>query len=112
MTIPFSDFASSIKVETAFSVLAVAKRLKAAGKDVIELEIGDSPFPTPAVAVEAARRAIDEGQTRYGPSLGLPEFRDAAARYVSREYGIHVSADNVVARPGAKNFEQLLRQAV
>ena len=41
MTIPFSDFASSIRVETAFSVLAVAKRLKAQGKDVIELEIGD-----------------------------------------------------------------------
>jgi aspartate aminotransferase len=111
MTIPFSDFASSLEVETAFSVLAVAKRLKAAGKDVIELEIGDSPFPTPAVAIEAARRAIDEGQTRYGPSLGLPEFREAAASYVSREYGIRVSAENVVAGPGAKNFEQLFCEA-
>src|SRR5687768_10677065 len=100
MTIPYSDFAPSIKVETAFSVLAVAKRLKAEGKDVIELEIGDSPFPTPAVAVEAAMRAIEEGQTRYGPSLGLPEFRDAAAKYLSREYGLGVAADNVVAGPG------------
>ena len=111
MTIPFSDFASSLEVETAFSVLAVAKRLKAAGKDVIELEIGDSPFPTPAVAIEAALRAIDEGQTRYGPSLGLPEFREAAAMYVSREYGIRVSAQNGVAGPGAKNFEQLFCEA-
>jgi aspartate aminotransferase len=111
MTIPFSDFAASLEVETAFSVLAVAKRLKAAGKDVIELEIGDSPFPTPAVAIEAARRAIDEGQTRYGPSLGLPEFRAAAAKYVSREYGIGATADNVVAGPGAKNFEQLFCEA-
>jgi aspartate aminotransferase len=111
MTIPFSDFASSIKVETAFSVLAVAKRLKAAGKDVIELEIGDSPFATPAVAVDAARRAIDEGQTRYGPSLGLPEFREAAAKYVSREYGLGVGAENVVAGPGAKNFETLFCEA-
>ena len=111
MTIPFSDFASSLEVETAFSVLAVAKRLKAAGKDVIELEIGDSPFPTPAVAVEAARLAIEEGQTRYGPSLGLPEFRDAAARYLNREYGLRVAAENVVAGPGAKNFEQLFCEA-
>jgi aspartate aminotransferase len=111
MTIPFSDFAASLEVETAFSVLAVAKRLKAAGKDVIELEIGDSPFPTPAAAIEAARRAIDEGQTRYGPSLGLPEFRAAAAKYVGREYGLDVTADNVVAGPGAKNFEQLFCEA-
>jgi aspartate aminotransferase len=111
MTIPFSDFAASLEVETAFSVLAVAKRLKAAGKDVIELEIGDSPFPTPAVAIEAARRAIDEGQTRYGPSLGLPELRAAAALYVSREYGIDATAENVVAGPGAKNFEQLFCEA-
>jgi aspartate aminotransferase len=111
MTIPFSDFASSLEVETAFSVLAVAKRLKAAGKDVIELEIGDSPFPTPAAAVDAARRAIDEGQTRYGPSLGLPEFREAAARYVEREYGLEVEGANVVAGPGAKNFEQLFCEA-
>jgi aspartate aminotransferase len=42
----FSDFASSVGVESAFSVLAIAKRLMAAGKDVIELEIGDSPFAT------------------------------------------------------------------
>jgi aspartate aminotransferase len=111
VTIPFSSFAASLEVETAFSVLAVAKRLKAAGKDVIELEIGDSPFRTPAVAVEAARRAIDEGQTRYGPSLGLPEFREAAARYVSREYGIQIAAENVVVGPGAKNFEQLFCEA-
>ncbi|MGE0157993.1 MAG: pyridoxal phosphate-dependent aminotransferase [Gemmatimonadales bacterium] len=111
MTIPFSDFAASLEVETAFSVLAVAKRLKAAGKDVVELEIGDSPFPTPAVAIEAARRAIDEGQTRYGPSLGLPELREAAAAYVKREYGLQVGPQNVVAGPGAKNFEQLFCEA-
>jgi aspartate aminotransferase len=111
MTIPFSEFASSIKVETAFSVLAVAKRLKAAGKDVIELEIGDSPFPTPSVAVDAALEAIHQGQTRYGPSLGLPELREAAAKYVQREYGLSVAAENVVAGPGAKNFEQLFCEA-
>ena len=111
MAIPFSSFASSIKAETAFTVLAVAKRLIAQGKDVIELEIGDSPFPTPDSAVEAAFRSIRDGQTRYGPSLGLPEFRAAAAEYVSEEYGLAVTAENVVAGPGAKNFEQLFCEA-
>ncbi|MSR21477.1 MAG: aminotransferase class I/II-fold pyridoxal phosphate-dependent enzyme [Gemmatimonadetes bacterium] len=111
MTIRFSDFASSIRVETAFSVLAVAKRLKGEGKDVIELEIGDSPFATPAAAVEAGTRAIQDGLTRYGPSLGLPEFRAAAAAYVNREYGLTVTAANVVAGQGAKIFEQLFCEA-
>ena len=111
MPATFSNFASSVKSETAFTVLAVAKRLASEGKDVIELEIGDSPFATPSVAVEAGITALQEGRTRYGPSLGLPEFRQAAAEYVNREYGLAVSAENVVAGPGAKNFEQLFCEA-
>ena len=111
MTISFSNFASSVTVETAFTVLAIAKRLIAAGKDVIELEIGDSPFPTPQVVVDAGVQAIQAGNTHYGPSLGLTEFRAAAADYVSREYGLAVKTENVVAGPGAKNFEQLFCEA-
>jgi aspartate aminotransferase len=108
----FSAFASSVGVETAFSVLAVAKRLIATGKDVIELEIGDSPFPTPPKAIEAGVQALHDGRhTRYGPSLGIPEFRAAAAEYVNREYGLSVTGDHVVAGPGAKNFEQLFCEA-
>lgn len=107
MSATFSNFASSVKAETAFTVLAVAKRLEAGGKDVIELEIGDSPFPTPDVVSEAGMQAIRDGSTHYGPSIGLPEFRQAAAEYVNREYGLAVTADNIVAGPGAKNFEQL-----
>jgi aspartate aminotransferase len=107
----FSKFASSVGVETAFSVLAVAKRLMAAGKDVIELEIGDSPFSTPPKAIEAGVQAIRDGHSRYGPSLGIMEFRTAAAEYVNREYGFSVTADHIVAGPGAKNFEQLFCEA-
>lgn len=111
MTISFSSFASSVTVETAFTVLAIAKRLIANGKDVIELEIGDSPFPTPQRVVDAGVQAIQAGNTHYGPSLGLTEFRAAAADYVRREYGLEVQAENVVAGPGAKNFEQLFCEA-
>ncbi|MGD8289577.1 MAG: aminotransferase class I/II-fold pyridoxal phosphate-dependent enzyme [Gemmatimonadota bacterium] len=111
MSIPFSSFASSIKAETAFTVLAAARRLMALGKDVIELEIGDSPFPTPDVAIETAVRALNEGHTHYAPSPGIPELRSAAARYVNEEYGLDVTADHVVVGPGAKNFEQLFCEA-
>ena len=47
MSIPFSHFASQVQPESAFTVLAVAKELMAAGKQVYELEIGDSPFCSP-----------------------------------------------------------------
>ena len=107
----FSQFASSVGVESAFSVLAVAKRLIAAGKDVIELEIGDSPFATPPRAIEAGVQAIRDGHSRYGPSLGIMDFRQAAAEYVNREYGLAVTGEHVVAGPGAKNFEQLFCEA-
>ena len=56
--VAFRDFAQQVSVESAFTVLAVAKQLKAAGKRVIELEIGDSPFPSTASAKQAGIDAI------------------------------------------------------
>src|SRR5437764_10155980 len=100
MPVPLSQFARSLNTETAFDVLAVAKRLKAAGKDVIELQIGDSPFPSTASALAAGKAAIDAGHTRYCPSLGLPEFRETIARTVRSEFGIPAGPENVVVAPG------------
>jgi aspartate aminotransferase len=111
MPTSFSNFAANVKVETAFSVLAVAKKLAAAGKDVIELEIGDSPFPTTTAAIEAGIQAIRDDHCHYAPSIGLPAFREAASDYVNREYGLTTTAENIVAGPGAKNFEQLFCEA-
>ena len=75
MTATLSQFARGLSAETAFDVLAVAKRLKAQGKDVIELQIGDSPYPSAHHAIEAGIDAIRAGQTHYCPSLGLMTFR-------------------------------------
>ncbi len=101
-----SNFASGLTAETAFDVLAVAKKLKAGGKDVIELQIGDSPYPSATSAIKAGKAAIDAGQTRYCPSLGLLEFRETIAKTVKAEFGIPAAAENVVVAPGAKPFEQ------
>src|SRR5580765_7420309 len=101
-----SAFASSLTSETAFDVLAVARRLKAQGKDVIELQIGDSPFPSTKSALAAGTKAIADGQTRYCPSLGLPEFRAVIAETVKKEFGVPAGPENDVVGPGAKVFEQ------
>ena len=111
MPATYSTFASTVQGETAFTVLAAARRLLAAGKDVIELEIGDSPFPTSPAALDAGLRAVRGGHTHYGPSLGLPDFRAAAAAYLERQYGLPVTAEHVVAGPGAKIYEQFFCEA-
>jgi aspartate aminotransferase len=101
-----------LKSETAFTVLAMARALKARGKDVVELEIGDSPFPTTPAAKAAGLRSIEENQTGYGPSLGLPEFRAAAARSVNAEFGFDVGPEHIVVASGAKPFEQYFAEAL
>lgn len=111
MSATFSIFARGLSTETAFDVLAVARRLKARGKDVIELQIGDSPFPSTHSALAAGTQAIADGATHYCPSLGLPAFREAAAANYHREYGIDVTAENIVVGPGAKVFEQFFCEA-
>ncbi len=111
MSASLSEFAKSLTVETAFTVLAIAKELKADGKDVVELEIGDSPFESTSSAKSAGIQAIQENQTHYCPSPGLPEFRAAAAKFVSDEFKIPAAAENVVVGPGAKVFEQFFCEA-
>jgi aspartate aminotransferase len=111
VSVELSQFARSLSVETAFTVLAIAKALKAAGKDVVELEIGDSPFNSTESAKAAGVEAIQNNQSHYCPSPGIPEFREAAARFVNREFGIPAEAKNIVAGPGAKVFEQFFCEA-
>jgi aspartate aminotransferase len=111
VSVTLSRFAQTLNVETAFTVLAVAKMLKSQGKDVVELEIGDSPFESTKSAKSAGEQAIRDNQSHYCPSPGLPAFRAEAARFVQDEFGIPATADNVVVGPGAKVFQQFFCEA-
>ncbi|MBI1807828.1 MAG: pyridoxal phosphate-dependent aminotransferase [Ignavibacteria bacterium] len=88
--------------ETAFEVLAKARALEAQGKHIIHLEIGEPDFDTPMNIKQAAKKALDDGFTHYGPAAGLPQSRAAVARYVSETRGIEVLPEHVVVTPGAK----------
>jgi aspartate aminotransferase len=88
--------------ETSFEVLARARALEAQGRAVIHLEIGEPDFATPAYIVAAAKQALDEGHTHYGPAAGLPELRAAVAAHVAATRGIPVAPEQVVITPGAK----------
>ncbi|MGA9626197.1 MAG: aminotransferase class I/II-fold pyridoxal phosphate-dependent enzyme, partial [Bryobacteraceae bacterium] len=93
---------SRLILESAFDVLVRARALEAKGRSVIHLEIGEPDFPTPPHIVEAAKKALDEGWTHYGPPQGYPELREAVAAHVSRTRGISVGPQHVSVVPGGK----------
>ena len=99
---PLAERMSRLLVESAFDVLSRARALEAQGRDIIHLEIGEPDFETPAHVIEAAKKALDDGFTHYGPTPGLPEFRDTIAEYVSGTRGIPVERPNVIVAPGGK----------
>lgn len=103
LTMHIASRISNLGTETAFEVLARAKALEQQGRHIIHLEIGEPDFDTPPNIIEAAKRALDDGWTHYGPSAGLPQVREAIADYFNRTRGItKYTADNVVITPGAK----------
>ncbi len=94
---------SRLGTETAFEVLVKARKLEAQGRDIVHLEIGEPDFDTPQNIVDAAKNALDNGYTHYGPSAGLPEAREAIANYIERTRpGVNCSADEIVITPGGK----------
>ena len=93
---------SRLGTETAFEVLAKARALEAKGKDIVHLEIGEPDFDTPGNIRTAAKKAIDDGFTHYGPAAGLPPARAAIAKDAAQARGIEVTPDQVVITPGAK----------
>jgi len=91
-----------ILIETAFEVLVRARALEAQGKSIVHLEIGEPDFDTPKHIVEAAKQALDQGWTHYGPTQGYPELREAVAASVSRTRRVPIDPNNVCIVPGGK----------
>ena len=98
----YADRMGRLGTETAFEVLAKAKKLEAEGKSIVHLEIGQPDFPTPPHIVEAAAKALRDGHTGYTPAPGVPEIREAVAEHIAARLGQPVHPDEVVVTPGAK----------
>jgi aspartate/methionine/tyrosine aminotransferase len=97
----FAHRLSNIKPEGAYQVLALAQELERQGRDVIHLEIGQPDFQTFDAVCQSGKAAIDAGHTRYTPSAGVRELREAIARHISATKG-PCSPGEVVVGPGAK----------
>lgn len=84
-------------------ISAKAKAMKADGLDVCSFSAGEPDFDTPAHIKEAAKKALDQGKTKYGPAAGEPELREAIANKLCQENGLAYQADNIVVTNGGKH---------
>ncbi|MCX7151049.1 MAG: pyridoxal phosphate-dependent aminotransferase [Proteobacteria bacterium] len=98
----FSRRAARIKVSPSNAAAQRARDLKAAGRDIISLGQGEPDFPTPEHIIEAAHRAMRDGQTRYTTVDGTPELKAAVVEKFRRENGLAFSAENISVGAGGK----------
>jgi aspartate aminotransferase len=88
--------------ESAFSILAEAKKLEAQGKPMIHLGLGQPDFKTPQHVVDAAKKALDDGHHGYVLSNGILECRQAVTRKIKKLYNKDVDSERVLIMPGGK----------
>ncbi len=93
---------SRIKASPSSMISSKAMELARAGNDIIALSAGEPDFDTPDHIKAAAKRAIDEGKTKYPPVAGIPELREAICEKLSRENGLKYAPDEVVVGTGGK----------
>ena len=97
-----SERMGQLGTETAFEVLARAEELARAGRDIINLGIGQPDFKTPPHIVEAAVRALRDGHHGYTPAPGIPALREAVAADIAARRGVEVDPARIVVVPGGK----------
>ncbi len=93
---------TSIKPSATLTINTKAQELRAAGRQIVSLAVGEPDFRTPEHVCEAARQAMEQGFTRYTPVPGIPELRTAVCGYFRDFYGVDSAMDNVVVTNGGK----------
>jgi aspartate aminotransferase len=93
---------ATIGTESAFEVTMRAKALEAQGRSIIYLQIGEPDFDTPEHVREAAKQALDEGETHYAPFAGIPSLREAIAADVTARKGFAADPSQVFVTVGGK----------
>jgi aspartate aminotransferase len=98
----FADRLSAVKPSPTIAVTQKANDLKAQGKDVIGLGAGEPDFDTPPHIIEAAKKALDAGMTRYTSVNGIPELQDAIIAKFKRDHGLDYARDQIHVSCGGK----------
>jgi len=97
----------SVKVQsnnkqTHLSIFLKAKELEQTGKKIIHMEVGEPDFLPPPIVNDALQEVYEKGFLKYGQAKGIPQFREALAKYVTEKFGTTVTSDNIMVSPGAR----------
>jgi aspartate aminotransferase len=95
----FASRMARVKESGTVKITDAVARLRRDGHEVISFSVGEPDFDTPEPVRDAAKRALDQGHTRYGSAWGIPELREAIARKSRDENGIPAQPSNVLVTP-------------
>ena len=95
---------AQVKPSASVAVSQQARELRAEGKDIIDLGIGEPDFDTPAHIIEAAHQAALDGKTRYTPMAGTEELKQAVCNKLARDNGLDYEPSQVLVSNGAKQI--------
>lgn len=98
----YSALIDTMEESATLGLTQKVRELRAGGKDVIGLTVGEPDFDTPAHIIDAAKQALDNGFTHYPPVPGLPALREAIAEKLTRENGLDYSPQQIAVSTGAK----------
>jgi len=107
-----SERAKLIKPSPTLAVTAKASALKSQGVDVIDFGAGEPDFDTPQRIKDAAKKALDQGFTKYTPAAGIPELKKAIAAKFDKDNGLKYAPEQIIVSCGAKHSLYNLFQAV
>jgi aspartate aminotransferase len=102
MSTVLSDRINNLSTSQTLAMAALARELKAQGKDIISLSLGEPDFNTPDFIKEAAKKAIDENYSTYSPVDGYMELKEAICRKFKRDNNLDYKPANIVVSTGAK----------
>src|SRR5260370_38844225 len=99
-----ANVVSSVKLSAPIAAKQKARDVKVQGREVIWVSVGEPDFDTPDNIKKAAIAAIERGETKYPPVLGIPPLREAIAQKFKRENGLDYKASQTIVGTGGKQI--------
>lgn len=107
-----ADRIGQVSASLTLAISAKAKAMRADGIDVLSFSAGEPDFDTPDHIKAAAKQALDQGKTKYGPAPGEPQLRAAIAHKLQQENRLNFQAENVLVTNGGKQSLYNLMQVL
>ncbi len=102
------DPLSKVNPFRVMTVMARAQQLESQGRRIVHMEVGEPDFSSAQPIIDAGKRALDDGLTKYTAAVGLTELRECLSAHYRENYNVEVGADRILITPGASSGLNLL----